>query len=198
MYSDAGLSLEKVRIIPNFVDGDEFMPDSRPGKDWIYLGRLTKEKGIEALIQHWPDDKTLRVFGDGPLISIAADQAKPNIIFEGRVSRGEIPAILADSQGLVFPSLCAEGAVPLTYVEALAAGRPVVAFSGNGAADDIDQSGSGETFSQWPDLAVALNKVESRHQVYTNRAYDHYRETFTNERWVGGISSLYSDVLDRR
>lgn len=195
LYRNAGLDMEKVRIIPNFVDGGEFSPNSTLGDSWVYVGRLTKEKGIDSLLRHWPAHKTLRIFGDGPLFPASGEHSKPNIVFEGKVARDEIPAVLASSKGLVFPSLCAEGAIPLTYVEALAAGRPVVAFSGNGAADDIDISRSGETFSEWSDLSIAIGKVEARLEKYAQQAYSRYLDGFTTQRWVEGISELYSEVL---
>lgn len=198
LYGNVGLGLEKVRIIPNFVDGEEFSPNSPLGNSWVYVGRLTQEKGIESLIKHWPANETLRIFGDGPLLPSPGENSRPNIIFEGKVARDEVPAVLAASKGLIFPSLWAEGAIPLTYVEALAAGRPVVAFAGNAAADDIDVSGSGETFSEWSDLPTAIDKVESRHQEYAQQAFSRYGQSFTAPRWIESISELYSEVLESR
>lgn len=198
LYQTVGLDPEKVRILHNFVDGEEFSPGAALGSSWVFVGRLATEKGVDMLIKHWPADKTLRIFGDGPLMRTSRDPSRPNIIFEGKVSRDEVPAILAASKGLVFPSLWAEGAIPLTYVEALAAGRPVVAYSGNAAADDIDINGSGATFSEWIDLPAALEKVESRQQQYAQQAYVRYSESFTTGRWVEDVSKLYSEVLESR
>jgi len=196
MYQNAGLVMDKVRIVPNFVAGEEFFPNSTLGDSWIYVGRLTEEKGIDSLLQHWPAHKTLRIFGDGPLFPALGERSRNNIVFEGKVARDAIPAVLASSKGLVFPSLCAEGAIPLTYVEALAAGRPVVAYSGNGAADDIDRSGTGETFTEWSDLSAAIAKVEAQHKEYAQQAYSRYLECFTTRSWIEEISALYSEVLE--
>lgn len=198
LYRNAGLDLDKVRIIPNFVDGAEFSPHSPLGNSWVYVGRLTNEKGIDSLLKYWPAHETLRIFGDGPLLPAPGENSRSNVFFEGKVERDKIPAVLEASKGLIFPSLCAEGAIPLTYVEALAAGRPVVAFSGNGAADDIEMSGSGETFTDWSDLPTAIGRVESRHQEYAQQAYSRYGERFTTPRWIEGISRLYSEVLESR
>jgi glycosyltransferase involved in cell wall biosynthesis len=195
IYAAAGLELEKTRIIPNFVDGRGFSPEKPIGRDWIYIGRLTAEKGVQKLVQHWPSGKTLRIFGDGPLMSSLRQQSPPNISFEGSIDRERVPTVLAASRGLIFPSLCAEGAVPLTYVEALAAARPVVAFEGNGAADDVILSRSGEVFSEWSRLQEALDKVESQEQGYGTSARSHYESDFTPGRWLEATTKLYDDVL---
>lgn len=197
IYANAGLSQEKTQVIPNFVESSGFLPDAPAGNDWIYIGRLTPEKGVEKLVEHWPAEKNLRIFGDGPLMSCLRQKSSPNITFMGSIDRENVPAVLAASRGLIFPSLCAEGAIPLTYVEALAAARPVVAYRGNGASDDVVGSQSGEVFTEWSHLRSALGKVESQEQEYGSRARERYESHFTVERWLKSVSRLYDDVLSK-
>lgn len=199
IYEAAGIKREKISVIPNFVEAQGFNGEAPLGRDWVYIGRLTIEKGVDHLMKYWPKGKNLRVFGDGPLLPRAGHQsARPDITFEGKISRAQVPEILANSAGLIFPSLCAEGAIPLTYVEALAAARPVVAYSGNGAADDIEAYGCGAIFSDWARLAVTLEKVESQRLEYSRKASTRFFEGFTSDRWLTDTSRLYSDVMAKR
>lgn len=197
MYLSAGLERDKTSVLPNFVSVDGFDPGAPAGDSWVYIGRLTEEKGIIPLLDNWPPSHSLRIFGDGPLQREVQQRTSQSISYEGRAARHEIPDVLRQARGLVFPSLCAEGA-PLTYVEALAAGRPVVAFAGNGAADDILQSDTGEVFSEWPQLEAALNKVEADHPAKSQRSLEHYQDAFTVDHWVQNIAKIYRDVVATR
>lgn len=195
MYEHAGLRSEKVSVLPNFVSSEGFKPETQPGAHWVYVGRLTEEKGIMRLLQNWPADKNLYIYGDGPLRAAVVDRTTKRIKYKGKVIREEIPGVLAAARGLVFPSLWAEGAVPLTYVEALAAGRPVVAYQGNGAADDIYLSGAGQVFTDWSELPASLDTVEANLRENCARARDRYEFEFTTEKWMDRIIDLYTTTM---
>ncbi|MET3143561.1 UNVERIFIED_ORG: glycosyltransferase involved in cell wall biosynthesis [Arthrobacter sp. UYEF2] len=198
LYRQAGLSLNTVQIIENFVNSSGFTPDSPLGKSWVYIGRLTEEKGIMRLLEHWPPDRSLVVYGDGPLRSSVMKSTCENVTYGGQVAREDIPQILAASSGLVFSSLWAEGAVPLTYIESLAAGRPVVAISGNAAADDILVSETGAVFDDWDQLPMALTRVDADAKNFSRRARERYDAGYGAGNWVERISEIYRDVIRER
>lgn len=198
MYERAGIDSQRVQILENFVPGNGFQPERPAGNHWVYLGRLADEKGILSLMAHWPIDQQLLIYGDGPLRSRVAAASRKNIQYMGPVSRSEIPTILAKSQGLVFPSAWAEGAVPLTYIEALAAGRPVVASSGNAAADDIADNGTGLVLDSWTELGEALEAVRRDLPTFCTRARNHYDLNFGTAQWIENISDLYTNLIQSR
>lgn len=195
LYTRVGFSSPKLQVLENFVSPQNFTPNIPPRRDWVYLGRLTEEKGILKLLQYWPRGRKLSLYGDGPLRSAVESSGNPDIRYEGKISREDVPKVLADARGLIFPSIWAEGAVPLTYMEALAAGRPVVAVSGNAAADDICLSGSGKVFQNWAELNSALEQVDSDIGGYARRARQRYEDEFGVERWVRKVSDVYSSLL---
>ncbi|WP_416417162.1 glycosyltransferase family 4 protein [Paenarthrobacter aromaticivorans] len=198
MYERAGIDSQRVQILENFVSGNGFQPERPAGNHWVYLGRLADEKGILSLMAHWPVDQQLLIYGDGPLRSRVAAESRKNIQYMGPVPRAEIPTILAKSRGLVFPSAWAEGAVPLTYIEALAAGRPVVASSGNAAADDIADNGTGLVLDSWTELGQALEAVRRDLPTFCSRARDHYDLNFGTAQWIENISDLYTNLIQSR
>jgi glycosyltransferase involved in cell wall biosynthesis len=64
--------------------------------------------------------------------------------FLGRVPDAELPALMAHCRGFIFPGLEDFGIAP---VQALAAGRPVIAFAGGGALDIVQDGVNGVLFS---------------------------------------------------
>jgi len=123
-YMEAGFESGRIVIKPNFVPATE--QRHGPGRDFLYLGRLSVEKGLRALMPIWADvPARLLVVGDGPERAGLERGAPGNVRFVRSVPESEVPDLLRESRALVLPSICYEGA-PRTVVEAFAAGVPVV------------------------------------------------------------------------
>lgn len=194
-YVELGLSPDNCTIVPNFVD----VRDQSPSKSgpWLYAGRLTEEKGILDLLEHWPTDTALKVLGDGPCMDAAKRLAGPNVSFSGSVPREVVLDEMLQARGLVLPSQWAEG-LPTIYLEALAAGLPVVTRDGNSAADDILRHGHGQTYSAPEELSRAIDAVNHRWEEFAERSGEHYLKTYTPSVWLARIVETYRCAMDRR
>jgi glycosyltransferase involved in cell wall biosynthesis len=124
----AGLPEEQVSVKPNFVDDPRRNGSVRPpGRGAVFIGRLSPEKGVLWLLRAWRDlDYPLTIVGDGPEMDAVRKCASPQVRVAGELPREKALQILQESSFMVFPSYAYEGC-PLTVVEAMAAGRPVVA-----------------------------------------------------------------------
>lgn len=139
-----GLKSSKLIVIPNSVDVDRFANTKRADvsqfgipanhRILISIGRLEHQKGIDvllnaiALLKPLPDDVHFLIVGDGPdantLRARAAELRIDNHVhFANR--RDDVPDLLAASTALILPSRW-EG-MPNVVLEAMAAGRPVIA-----------------------------------------------------------------------
>ncbi len=125
-----GLPDERIHVKPNFVARPPSGEISR--EDYaLFLGRLSAEKGIQILLEAVPhlDGTPVKVVGTGPLeplVRAACNSLGPGIEFLGERPHAEAMQILSKSRLLVFPSLWYEG-LPMTIIEAMARGVPVVA-----------------------------------------------------------------------
>lgn len=200
LYERFGLPSDKIIMIPNFVSDVGFDPTKEAGHSWVYVGRLSEEKGIRNLLKYWPDDERLKIYGDGPLRSLVESKVtnSANIIYHGHLDRRDISEALASSRGLIFPSECVEGGIPLSYVEALAAGRPVVALAGSSAADDVASSGAGKVFESWDGLQTALRTVSTNALSHSKNARENYAENYVQKTYLNRIEALYMAVSGSR
>lgn len=135
----------EVRLIPYGIDPE------RPGREreavrrdlgldgdawiWVTVGRLTRQKGLDVLIeafssvgQKMPFPVTLLVVGDGEEREALEDQSnrgagKGNVVFLGE--RDDVTDLLCAGDAFVLSSRWEGG--PLVVLEAMAAGLPVVA-----------------------------------------------------------------------
>jgi glycosyltransferase involved in cell wall biosynthesis len=131
--------------IPNGVDPRDFTgihPTlDLPGPVVGMVARLAPEKApgdFLAVAARMPE-ATFVLVGDGPLRPELRAIAGPNVHFLG--FRDDMPGVYASLDVLVQPSL-REG-MPMTILEAMASGVPVVATRVGAAADVIDNGSTG-------------------------------------------------------
>jgi glycosyltransferase involved in cell wall biosynthesis len=134
-----GVSQDKIRVSGNGVDIDliEHSKAEKKVYDGIFVGRISRDKGIFDLVQIWkqvaawrPDSK-LVVVGQGPDLlrlkeMIEDENMSSNIILKGSCSDAELYAHVKASKLFLFPSRF-EG-WGLAVGEALACGLPVVCY----------------------------------------------------------------------
>lgn len=117
---------DRISVKPNSTK--DFGVGSERGSQFLYVGRLAVEKGIDALIRAFLNsDFELRVIGDGPLGPLVRHLAKSNsrISFLGLQRKEKVIEELKRCKALVFPSVWYE-CLPLTIIEAFSTGTPVV------------------------------------------------------------------------
>lgn len=200
IFSDYGLVYEeKAQIVPSFVLPDSGGPyNDGVGRDarWIFVGRLSAEKGILQLIKHWPQGRSLDVVGSGELSDECVQVAKgKDIHFHGQLEQDTIREMLRRAKGLVFPSVCME-TLGRVYLEAVSVGCPVAALVGNTVADDVEESGSGVVFTNFADILWGLDEVESNEDTYRRKASARYIERFSPASWLQSITRVYSDARE--
>jgi glycosyltransferase involved in cell wall biosynthesis len=112
--------------------------------------------------------------------------------------RSDIPAILAAADIFVLPSL-SEG-LPLALIEAMFAGRPIIATDVGevGVALDSGQLGVLVDSANVPALAIALKDLlenPGRAKDLGERAAHHARAHYDLRRMVGRYANLYEQAL---
>jgi glycosyltransferase involved in cell wall biosynthesis len=196
-YEHWGVDPQRMRTVPNFTQ-HQTVTIGEPQDPWVYLGRLTEEKGVLDILTGWPTDVPLDIYGSGPLEAEVRERATRLVRFRGLVTPAASRKVVTRARGLVLPSRCAEGAAPLTYLEALAAGRPVVAREGSSAADDIRIGGTGIVYHSQADLAQAVRQANSNAAAYGWAARARFEERYSVTSWLETIEAVYNEVVDDR
>jgi glycosyltransferase involved in cell wall biosynthesis len=146
-----------VIVKPHFVDPD---PGERPeiGTDFLYLGRLTDDKGVRGLVEAWESasiDARIRLAGDGPLAGFVREAAErnPAIVYDGPIPQTAVFDAIAASRALIVSTRMYE-TFGLGIVQAFAVGRPVIAPSRGSAAELVADGVTGVHFD--PDAPSSL------------------------------------------
>lgn len=174
---ELGISSEKIEVIPNGVNLEKFNPKVRSvkkhlelEKDYIvaFFGRLWKVKGVEYLVKAVPSvvdeipNVKFLVVGEGPqkesLMELAEDLGiSDHVVFHAPIDYSKMPAYIKASDCVVLPSLM-EG-LPVTALEAMACGVPVVATKVGGTPEVVKDGKNGFLLEPGRPKLIAENLV---------------------------------------
>lgn len=190
-YAGYGVPVERLVTVPNFVKPQ---PKSgrQPGGEWLFVGRLSHEKGIIELLKHWPEDRRLIVVGAGPQEHEAHALAGPNVSFLGQLPHADVAARMVSSRGLVFPSLWPEG-LPTVYLEALAAGLPVLAWPQSIVGTLVARDRTGIVTEG--DLGAELDRAEHEFPALEDHCRTVFDRLYSEQAWVRAITDVYRSLL---
>jgi len=196
-FIEGGLPAERIVIKPNFADIP--LPASAVRDGFLYVGRLSVEKGVESLVRGWEmmDDGFLRVAGIGPEASRL--DSVPRLTALGAISGDAVRAHMACSMALVLPSICYDS-FPRTLVEAFACALPVIASRLGPLADLVEDGITGLLFE--PGNAVDMAKKLQWAQQHPERmaqmgrnARAKYEAEFSAERNYPQLIAIYEDAI---
>jgi glycosyltransferase involved in cell wall biosynthesis len=183
---------------------------SSPEKDpprIVMIARLDAQKDhdtlLRALAQLARLDWTLELLGDGPGESACRELAR-KLGIEGRIQfsglQGDVAQRLARSQVLVLFSNY-EG-LPLSILEGMRAGLPVVASAVGGVSECVQDGGTGILVPprDVPAGRAALERLLSSpvlRKEMGEAGRTRYEELFTLDRMIDQTLSVYSDAILR-
>lgn len=194
-YAAIGLPEGKLVVVPNFVpaaDSAGTHKGDEHGDFWLFVGRLSQEKGILQLVRDWPDGPRLKVVGSGPLDDDLRRMARPTVELLGRRPSAEVRALMAGARGLFFPSIWPEG-LPTVYLEALAAGLPVVAGARSVVGQLVEHADTGIVMSG--SVADDIDRADAEFPKLIAHCRNVYETHYTETAWVKATLNVYRDVL---
>lgn len=127
---------------------------------YLAVGRLTPYKKFDLLVETFNQNGLpLKIVGTGIQQRDLEMKAKENIEFLGFVNDKELNKLYSECKAFLFPQLEDFGITPL---EAMACGKPVIAYGAGGALDTVVDEESGIYFhKQSPQsLKLAIDKFE--------------------------------------
>lgn len=146
------------------VDLSRFTPrqENDGAAPYLFVSELTGYKRADLVIEAFCTlERELIIVGDGPDRQRLEAAAPSNVSFKGRLSDTDLAAAYAAARALIFPAEEDFGLVP---VEAMAAGRPVIAFGRGGATESVIDGQTGLFFNEQTPEAIraAITRFEAR------------------------------------
>jgi glycosyltransferase involved in cell wall biosynthesis len=168
-------------VIAPPVDLPPFTP--APAEDFYLTGgRLVPYKRIDLAAEACTRLRLpLKVFGDGRDRAALQAIAGPTVEFLGRIDDATRRDLFARCRAFLFPG---EEDFGITPLEAMAAGRPVIAYAAGGALDTIVDGVTGRFFYEQSAGALAAAIGMARGEGYDPQVIRRHAEQFSRERFL--------------
>ncbi len=183
-------------VIFPFVDTDRFSGTFTP-KDYVFaLSRIEPYKRLDLVADACLAAKLpLKVAGSGTRLAELRERYKryPTIEFLGRVPDDALPKLYGEARVFVFSQEEDAGITPL---EAMAAGRPVLAYGKGGALESVKSGVSGEFFDEQTPEALSAALMRYDWQRYRAAAIRAHVAAFDVARFRAKVETVIDDVFD--
>jgi len=204
------LAKDKVYVISNGIDIPE-KPPLRNNRDMLHLlclGRIEKEKGmhhaVKAMVELNDANIKLDIVGTGPYLNelkvlIAKLELEENVLCHGRVDDDELSKLFKAADIYLMPTTRQEG-LPLTILEAMANGLPVIASDIGGISQVIKDEGDGLLIRPG-DVSELINAIrilkndEEMRNNFSNAARKKIEDKYSKERMVEETLAVFSSVI---
>lgn len=215
--SGLGVPRERIAVIPNGVDASEFSTprSGRTATDEVtalFAGRCyPRQKGLEVLLKAMSliarDARLrLRIVGEdwggyGVIQSLARElHLGDRVTLVGRLARPELLREFADADLFVLPSLF--DSFPITLLEAMASGLPVVATRVGGVPDVVAHGKTGILVDPGdaPALARAMESLATDESLRTTLGRNGRERSalFSWESIIPRIKKVYEEAVSER
>ena len=163
------------------VETEQFLISTEPKTYFLAGGRLVPYKRFDLVVKAFSRlGMPVKIFGVGPELRHLKKIAKPNVRFLGKVSDEQRADLYSNCLAYLNPQ---EEDFGITAVEAMASGRPVIAYRAGGALETILEHQTGEFFDEqiWEELADRV--LRFRPGQYDPEFIRRHAQTFSEQRF---------------
>jgi glycosyltransferase involved in cell wall biosynthesis len=195
---EGGLPADRISVKPNFVDLPT--PQARERHGFLFVGRLSIEKGIDVLANaalQLPEGATISIAGTGP--EAARLQSINNIEMLGALPPSAVYEQMARAKALLLPSIWYEN-FPRTLVEAMANGLPTIASNIGAMASIVHDRKTGIHFKAGDaaDLALKMQWADANpHDMESMgvAARAEYEKSYSAEKNLLLLHDIYAEAI---
>jgi glycosyltransferase involved in cell wall biosynthesis len=181
-------------IIPPPVELSPYRPGAQ-GDFYLAGGRLIPYKRLDLLVRAFAALRLpLKIFGGGRDRERLQALAGPNVEFLGQISEEQRHELFASCRAFIFPG---EEDFGITPLEAMSAGRPVIAYAAGGALETVVEGVTGRFFSEQSAAAIAVAVAQARHDHYDPAVIRRHAEQFSREVFLERMREVIDDKMTR-
>jgi glycosyltransferase involved in cell wall biosynthesis len=172
------------------VNVDGFTPGDGPEDYYLAVGQLVRYKRFDLAVAAFNRlGRKLVIIGDGTENRSLQRRAGPHVRFLGAVEGEQLVQYYRSCRALIFPGIEDFGIVP---VEAMACGRPVVAYAAGGALETVIAEKTGVFFhEQTADaLCQAVEALDTLLPGLDAAAIRQHAQSFNAARFANQMSAF--------
>lgn len=186
---------KEASVIHPPVNVNHFYISEKRAGYFLMVGRLIAYKRHDIAIQAFNRLKLpLKIIGRGPELKNLKKIAGPTIEFLGRVSEEDLPKYYAECEGFIFPQ---EEDFGIVAIEAMASGRPLIAYRGGDIVEHLEEGKTGVFFDEQTPEAIVRAVQNFRAADYDSNYIRAQASPFDKELFKTKIQNYINDALEK-
>lgn len=198
-----GVRNEKIYPMHNYINTSEYDISRQNAGYALYVGRLSREKGILNLISAFENIKggKLYIAGNGPekenIERFIKDKSlNDRIQLLGFLNKDEVKDRIRKATMIIIPSIWYENC-PYSALETIAIGKPIVGANIGGIPELIIDEKTGLLY-QYDDVSELTMKIEElfndndKAEEFGNNAKKFAKEKFNKEKYYDSLMNIYN------
>ncbi len=203
------ISKEKIEALHNFINIEEYNIKTQDKGYGVYVGRLSKEKGIFNLLESIKkiENAKFKIAGTGPEEKeiksyIKENKLKDKVELLGFLDKEKVKELISNSTFVVTPSIWYENC-PYSVMETLAIGKPVIGANIGGIPELVKNEVNGLTyeFNNVEELASKMKQLfenEKLSKEYGKKAKQMATELYSQEEYYKEIINIYESLIKEK
>lgn len=201
-----GINENKIKVLHNFIDINNKEYKNNLGNYALYIGRLSKEKGILNLIEAFSklNKGILHIAGIGDEYDniknyIENQKLEKRIKLLGYLNKDEIAKEIIGCKFVVVPSIWYENC-PYSILETLSLGKTIIGSNIGGISELIEDKKTGLLYepNNIEDLKEKIKlffEDDNLVNTYSNNAKKFAQKNFSKQKYYKKIIKVYNDLL---
>lgn len=202
-----GIGEEKIEVMHNFVDTKQYDVELEDVGYALYVGRLSREKGVLDLIDSFSKLNVgkLYVAGEGNekeniLEFIKQNKLQERIELLGFLKKDEVIDTTRKCSFIVVPSIGYENC-PYSIIETMAIGKPVIGANVAGIPELVKDGHTGFIYEKIDELSekmkILFSDKKTAEEFGKNAKMD-VQKLYAKEVYYEKIMDIYSELIKRR
>lgn len=199
-----GIKKEKVCQLYNFIDFKNIAPSTDHENYYLYVGRLTEEKGVMSLLEAFTlmPERPLKIIGSGPMEQAMHDYIAhhdlPHVEMLGAIYQPALYDVVRKAKVMIIPSVWLENN-PIVILEAMACGKPVIGANIGGIPELIDDKKTGLLYEAGNQIALESSVLEIDNYdlaEMSKQAHLKVEQLADPEKHYENLMKIYQEVID--
>lgn len=201
-----GENEKNVEAIHNFIHLEDYNLETSDKGYGLYIGRLSKEKGILNLVEAFSrlQGEKLYIAGDGPEKEkiekiIENRDLQDNIKLLGYLKQDDVKKYIKNARFIVVPSIWYENC-PYSILETQAIGKPVIGADVGGIPELVKDKENGliykyDSIDELETKMKLLFENQELAERYGKKAKEYAEKFYSTETYYDKIIKIYEKVL---
>lgn len=202
-----GINENKIKVIHNFMDLNEYNLKINDNGYALYFGRLSKEKGILNLLEAFKNIKNgkLYIAGAGPeednIKKIIKNNKLKNIKLLGYLNQKQVKEYISNASFIIVPSICYENC-PYSILETKAIGKAVIGAKIGGIQELIKdgQDGLLYEYDNINDLTEKINTLLENKNLAIEmgkKAKENAKREYSKDYYYKQLIDVYKGEINK-